>query len=314
MRPLPIAIIERLAAGSLRVWLIVGILLRITRLRDGWRPLAFVFYTTPWPAIAAGMLVLALHAWRLGHVHRRHRYVILTAGALFTWFATSWYSPSDETAAPTGPPLRVIAWNTGHPNHRLAGAMSWLQGQEADIIAIAESQPKDVSLLHRWEENFPGYQIVTVRGEMICLARGELSLLEQGKLGSSSYYGLYRARVRRQEYTVLQADISTREPRLPPLRRLAEIARQRAQEKLLIVGDLNTPRESAAFDPLRPFMDHAFERAGTGLAETWPSMAPALSLDHVWSSQSLPPRRCTIGWTIWSDHRPVVADFGRGEP
>ncbi|MDB6150643.1 MAG: hypothetical protein JWQ44_2091, partial [Chthoniobacter sp.] len=33
-------LISSLAAGALRVWLIVGILLRVTRLRDGWDWLA----------------------------------------------------------------------------------------------------------------------------------------------------------------------------------------------------------------------------------------------------------------------------------
>ena len=66
MKPALKSLVERVAAGSLRVWLIAGILLHITKLRDAWRPLSLVYYTTPWPVIAAGLFVLALHARRLG--------------------------------------------------------------------------------------------------------------------------------------------------------------------------------------------------------------------------------------------------------
>lgn len=300
------SLVQRVAAGSLRVWLIAGILLRLTKLRDAWRPLSLVYYSTPWPAIAAGLLILAWHARRLGHAHARRRYLILTAGAVFTWIALSWYS-----APPPSTPraFRFVLWNTGHPIARFGPVTKWLQAQDADVIAIAEGQaPKDDRLAN-WRASFPGYQVAKGRGEIICLARGELTMVEEGLLGFGSHYALYHVRIRGEEITVLQADITPTKPRLAPLRRLTEIARAHAGEKLIVVGDLNTPRESRGFDGLREFMSHCFEKAGRGLAETWPTWAPALSLDHVWSSAALPPRACRIGWAMWSDHRPVIVEF-----
>ena len=63
-------------------------------------------------------------------------------------------------------------------------------------------------------------------------------------------------------------------------------------------GDLNTPRESRGFDELRGFMSHAFETAGRGVAETWPTWAPALSIDHVWSSGSGSNRNGVKFWEL----------------
>ena len=80
----------RIAAHCLRVWIILGLLLRLTRLRDWFQPFAVIFYTTPWPAMAAGFVILALHHRRLNHPHRFHRYLIFTGGALFTWIMLSW--------------------------------------------------------------------------------------------------------------------------------------------------------------------------------------------------------------------------------
>jgi endonuclease/exonuclease/phosphatase (EEP) superfamily protein YafD len=299
-------LIERIAAGSLRVWLIVGILLRVTRVRDAWYPLAYVFYTTPWPVTAAGLFVLALHARRAGHAHATRRYVILTAGALFIWIALSWRSGPEFSAQPA---LRLVAWNTGHPQRLFEPVTGWLKAQDADIIAVAESRPDEFDMTPRWRERFPEYQVVAIDGEMICLARGDIALQEKGSLGPGSFYGLYLVHIRGKEYTILQADLSAVEPRFPPLRRLTQIARAHEKEKLIVVGDMNTPRESAGFDELRSFMKHSFEAVGGGIAETWPTWAPALSLDHVWSSPALPPRACRIAWPTWSDHRPVVVEF-----
>ena len=197
----------------------------------------------------------------------------------------------------------------GHPSTRFGVVTKWLHAQDADVIAIAEGEPADQVRLAEWRASFPDYQVQKARGEIICLVRGELTMVEQGLLGMGSYYAIYHARVRGEEVTILQADLTPREPRLAPLRRLTEIAHAHAGEKLIVVGDLNTPRESRGFDELRGFMNHAFETSGHGLAETWPTWAPALSIDHVWSSPALPPRACRIGWPMWSDHRPVIVEF-----
>lgn len=297
---------ERVAARLLRFWIIAGILLRITRLRDGWQAVSLIYYSTPWPAIAAGLLVLALHARRTSRPHHRRRYLMLTAGAVFTWIALSWYSAPAPLGAPA---FRLVLWNTGHPEARFGLITRWLHAQDADVIALAEGQPMDDDNVARWHTSFPDYQIVQARGEMICLARGEITMVEEGLLGLGSYYALYHARIRGEEITILQADVTPTSPRIAPLRRLTEIARAHASEKLIVVGDFNTPRESRGLDGLRTFMAHAFEKTGTGLAETWPTWAPALSIDHVWSSASLPPRTARIGWPMWSDHRPVVVEF-----
>ncbi len=304
MRPLLLSLIERLAAGSLRVWLIAGILLRVTRLRDGFDPLALVFYTTPWPVIAAGLAVLALHAWRLRRWHAMRRYIIFTGAALFTWIALSWHSEPPPAQAPA---LRVALWNVARPApSRLPPVAAWLKAQNADLIALAEGD------VEGWAAHFPEHQVEYLKGEMICLVRGEVLERRHGSLDADSKYGLLRARVRGIEVTVLQADIfaGLLNSRRPALRRLGEIAHEHAGERLVVLGDFNTPRDSAHFDRWRRELTHAFEAAGRGIGETWPMPLPALTLDQIWSSASLPPVRCWLGWKLASDHRPMVVDFG----
>jgi endonuclease/exonuclease/phosphatase (EEP) superfamily protein YafD len=295
------------AAGSLRVWLIVGILLRVTHLRDRFHPLAIVFYTTPWPCIAAGLAILALHAARLGHGHRLRRYVILTGGALFTWIALSWqWAPAVSKPVV----LRVAHWNAGHPAPwRVEKLAAWLKSQDADILSIPEAE--GTAKIRDWAAQFPGYHVEQLPGEMLSLVRGEVLSREDGLLANGSYYGLLHARVRGQAVTILQADLygMPTNPRGPAAHRLFEIAHAHAGERLILVGDFNTPQDSVYFDPFRQDLFPAFAKAGRGLSETWPMPVPMLTIDHLWSSHSLVPVDAHIGWVWWSDHRPVVADF-----
>jgi endonuclease/exonuclease/phosphatase (EEP) superfamily protein YafD len=133
---------------------------------------------------------------------------------------------------------------------------------------------------------------------------------ETGELGPNSYFALHRLRVRAREVNVLQVDLvaGPTKSRRAPLAQMAELA-ARTGGNLIIAGDFNTPRESVHLEPLRAQFRHAFEAAGHGLAETWPSFAPALSLDQVWIGRQWQPSRCVNGWTWLSDHQLVVVDL-----
>ncbi|HEX8296286.1 MAG TPA: endonuclease/exonuclease/phosphatase family protein [Chthoniobacteraceae bacterium] len=297
-----------LAAGGLRVWLIVGILLRVTRLRDGWDFLAPVFYSTPWPVIAAGLAVLAAHCRRRGKGHAFRRYLVLTGGALFTWVATSWYSaPAPDRAAD----LRMIHWNVSRPDSLLRAKAAWLRGRQPDLICLAEVEPRDQRTLDRWRAEFPEYELQTVRGNMACLVRGQFIRSEVGELAPGSFYALHRLRVRGRALAVLQVDLNARpfRSRREPLRKLRELAQTHAATGLIIAGDFNTPRESVHLQPLRKDFVQSFEAGGNGIAETWPVPLLALSLDQIWLSVPLRAIHCQHPWTWLSDHRPVIVDL-----
>jgi endonuclease/exonuclease/phosphatase (EEP) superfamily protein YafD len=306
-------VVARVAAGSLRVWIFTGVLLRLTTLRDRFQPLALVFYTTPFPAMMAGFLLLAAHAWRARHEHATRRNLLLAGGALFFWVHFSWQSRG-ETPSPED--LRCVEWNVARPEGRLPRIAQWLRAQDADLIALAEASGARAPALAKWQHEFPGCVLLPLPAEMLCLVRGEVVSAETGELTPGSGYALLKVRVRGRSLTLLQADIDAAPLKScgPAFARLTEIADAHATEPLLIWGDFNTPRESAHLDPLRVHFHHAFETAGAGCAETWPRPLPALSLDHVWTSASLRAVRCRIGYQPWSDHRPVVTELAVGTP
>jgi endonuclease/exonuclease/phosphatase (EEP) superfamily protein YafD len=295
-------------AGALRAWMIVGILLKVTRIRDRFDWLSLVYYSTPWPALALGFALLALHHWHRGKGHPMRRYIAFTAVALFTWMALSWYSTPPASAART---LRLVQWNVARPEDRLGPCAQWIRTRNPDIICLSEPQPEEYSTLDRWLAEFPGYVARGGPAGMLCLVRGEVLDYTGGNLGPSSYYYTHHLRIRGRAVTIFQVDViaqPTRSRRVQ-LARLAELANADPTGEFIIVGDFNTPRESWHLDPLRGKFTHAFEAAGHGLAETWPIFAPALSLDQVWLGRSWRAISCTEGWPPLSDHRPVVVDI-----
>lgn len=303
------AFLERRVAGALRAWIIAGILLRVTRLRDSWDWLALVFYTTPWPVVAAGFCILAVRARLLNQAHALRRYVLFTGGALFTWVATSWYAAPPPPAA--APAVRVVHWNVARPDVLLPRAAAWLRAQDADILCIAEAQPRVKRTLDRWRTEFPDYRLQPAAGEMICLVRGEVLLSGTGSLVPGSIYAMHRLQIRGRRVNVMQVDIDARpgNSRRAAIEKLVQFAQRETDGNLIIAGDFNLPRESAFLDPLRRDFRQCFEAAGRGLAETWPAPLLALSLDQAWAGRAWQPVGCRHGWSWISDHRPVVAEF-----
>ncbi|MGB8168043.1 MAG: endonuclease/exonuclease/phosphatase family protein [Chthoniobacteraceae bacterium] len=297
--------IENLAATGLRAWLIVGILLRVTRLRDRFDGLALVFYSTPWPVIAAGFVGLALHYYRRGNGHAVRRYAAFTLVALFTWVATSWFSTPPAAGVPA---LTFIQWNVAGPDQRLASCAAWMRQRNPDIICLSEFRPIKVEVMDRWRREFPDYVVTGGHGYMLCLVRGEVLASESGILGDSSYFTLLRLRVGGRPVNLLQMDGCARaaQSRRATLARLVELTRAYPGGNLIVAGDFNTPRESYHLDPLRADFTNAFEAAGRGFAETWPVPTLALTLDQVWVGRRWRVLDCVHGWSWLSDHRPVA--------
>jgi vancomycin resistance protein VanJ len=296
-----------LAAAGASALLALAILLRLT-VRDRFFGPSILFYATPWPVLASGAAGLALFfAWQ----KRRRSAAALafaTVATLAMWLHSSWRG--NQPLAPRGE-LRVILWNVSRPGHTLPAIADWLRAQDADVIALAEGHSRRRSTLARWQAGLPGYEALELQGEMTCLIRGRILSREERVLAANSYYALIRAEIRGRPLTILQADLNANpfRPRAHAFARLAALAQEHAAENLILLGDFNTPRESVLIEPLRGEMEHAFERAGSGLAETWPMPLPVLSLDQIWAGRGLRAMHCEHGWSFRSDHRAVVADF-----
>jgi endonuclease/exonuclease/phosphatase (EEP) superfamily protein YafD len=204
-----------------------------------------------------------------------------------------------------------VHWNVARPDALLPRAAAWLRAQDADILCLAEAQPRGKRTLDRWRAELPDYKVQESMGEMLCLVRGEVIESRNEFLTPGSFAVRHRLKVRGQAVNVLQIDIDARPGRsrraaMDGLQRLAALERD---GNLIIAGDFNLPRESAFLDSLRSDFRQSFEASGRGFAETWPLPLLALSLDQVWTGRAWQPQAARHGWNWLSDHRPVVVEI-----
>lgn len=287
--------------------LVLAILVRWT-VRDQFPASASFFYATPWPVIAGGAALLSAVWWEQKRRRPSLALALLAMLALAAWIAASWRGHPRLDGRGE---LRVVLWNVGRPERGLQAIARWLRAQDADIIALPEGHRAGYTSMAQWRREMPGYEIVELRAEMLCLVRGKIAPEEIHPIPTDLNYALLRTEVRGHAVTLLQIDISASifKSRRRALAELTALAHEHRHENLSVLGDFNTPRESVWLDPLRAEMAHAFETAGRGTAETWPMPLPVLALDQIWTGSGLRTLHCTQGNSFLSDHRAVVADF-----
>jgi vancomycin resistance protein VanJ len=92
--------------------------------------------------------------------------------------------------------------------------------------------------------------------------------------------------------------------------RLAREA-SRAAGPVLLLGDFNTPPESAIFRRVwAPYSD-AFAAAGLGWGYTFFTRRMGVRIDHILFGPGLECDRCWVAASVGSPHRPVLADITR---
>ncbi len=291
----------------LSIWVVIVLAVHAT-VRDRQAGFSVIFYSSPWVLIALGSAGLTIY-WHW----RRQRWLwmpllLVSAQAVGIWLTSEFRW---QSRPPVRGELRVVQWNVDRPNWRLPGDVAWLRAQDADIITIAEDQPKKLATLDRWKTAFPDYQVVKSPLEMLCLIRGEVRQVEQRLLYNGSQAALIRVSIKGRDISVIQTDINASIGRMrdQPLTALAGFVAEHRDENLFVAGDFNTPLNSALLEPLRAVASNAFETAGRGFAATWPMPFPVLSLDQVWTTGQLRPVRCENGFSWRSDHRAMITEF-----
>jgi len=295
--------------SALLAWVIAALLVRLT-IRDRLPLLSVLFYMTPLVVSAvlsgiAALIWLRRHCWRLSGL----------AGVLallsLVWFHFSTYAHHYVVPGPTGE--RVVFWNAGR------GVMGWdgvtrnLQDFDADLIGLVEAGPHNQQMERFWRDRFPDYQVRGPRDGMVLMARGTVVEKTMGDLGKGGKCGYYWVHLNGQWVEVLLVDIKSNpfRSRQEALSKLVRVADQLSDRPLIVMGDFNTPVDSAFVAPLKERLTNAFQACGNGYNVTWPVPIPVLSLDQVWVNSHLKLGSCELPWAWRSDHRPVVVTLSK---
>jgi endonuclease/exonuclease/phosphatase (EEP) superfamily protein YafD len=301
------AVLRALALVS-AVASVAGIAVRLT-VRDRLPGLSTLFYATPLPLIAAGLLFAAAVPGR-----REFRLGCLSAGLAcgLWWWSVGW---SAGGLAGSESAVRVAYWNVARGRGGYDAVAEELRRLDADVLALGEAVPDTPEMADFWRAALPGRVVVRFGGGLVAAVRGEVADCDSGPLADGGRYGRCRVTVRGRTFTLVAVDLAS-DPwrsRRPALEALDGLLAG-VDGPAVVMGDFNTPADSAHFAPLRRRFDHAFETAGDGPMLTWPVPLPVLALDHIWVDRRLTVGRCRLGWSWLSDHRSVTVELRREAP
>ncbi len=291
----------------------LGAVLQLS-VKDRWPVVAILFYALPLPVVAAllGALAGALGPW----MKRRRPALaaLLLAGAALGWWLGAALFLREGAAPPGGvQPARVLFWNANRGNLGPAGTARAARAAGADLAFVVEFCGGETPEARAaWRKAFAGYNAVFPGEKMAIFSRGEVEPGGIEKLDDGSYAARARVSVSGRPVNVILVDIraTLTRHRGPALARLAELVRESpADGPLLVLGDFNTPRNSALLAPLRAELVNAFETAGRGLDATWPVPLPVHAIDQVWVGRALRAAGCRHFSTWRSDHRQVLCEL-----
>lgn len=284
-------------------------------LRDKWEIWATVFYATPdfLLGCAALLLVWIGRGEKCSRIVRRLTLLLsLVLVAVGMNRDLQWMMNSDDDLPSRESFQRIVFWNVGR-----GWFADWnqiadeLHRFDADVIALAEATDDEVQTREFWTERLPEFEPLPLRGGLVVLVRGTANQRAAGMLAGAGRFRRVSIESRGQSFELILADITSdpRKSRWPPLSKLFEIMQAQSTTPTLVVGDFNTPPNSACFDVWRHGWSRAWETCGSGFQPTWPQPIPVLTLDHVWGNRGIDFHACHHGWSVCSDHRPVVTDI-----
>ena len=286
----------------------LGLVLHLT-IADRSGILRAVFYGLPWPVLAMAWLALAL-MWRQ-QIRVAGVCVALAAACFSWWVSTSYRKVSPPTYSACAPRLKVLSWNMAHEKLPSADLQKFLEIDKPDIAGLVEVGVRHSDPGPLVTALPAGYTAQKLDNALAIAVRGTVRVIKQDSItdGGISKYASLEAVVDGITWRVFIVDgasgpVSSREKILDRV-----LNEARSHPHTIVLGDFNTPVESALFNPWRADFEHAFTKAGHGFRETWPRQLPVLTIDHIWCKGVTGTLRAEKRWLSSSDHAALLAEL-----
>jgi vancomycin resistance protein VanJ len=305
--------------------LVVGVW-ALLRAGDLWGPATAVMFGPRWLLALPPALLIPIAAI----LRRRSLGPLLLAVVLTVGPVTGGCVPWDRlwSSSPQGPRLRVMTCNMHATKVDPAPLVQLLAESRPDIVALQEwweAAPANVFPPDQWHVNRVRGQYLASRYPILLTERvGKNSDREEGAVvryelatasGVITVFSLHFATPRNGLQDVAHGSWSGMAELDAGSRLRGEQSERLARKAgdvagpVLLMGDFNTPPESAIFRRVwAPFTD-AFTAAGWGWGYTFESKRVAVRIDHILTGRGLKCDRCWVAASVGSPHRPVLADI-----
>ena len=280
---------------------VLGVIARLVR--DQVAGFSTIYYALPLPLLAG--MTLALTCLERREWKRMLRWGICSALLLLGVVAEDWRGQPDRSETKD---LKVVFWNACRIHRGWDNVTAEVRSWDADVIALVEAGVGSEETREHWKKGCPGYKVSLLGAGIVLLTRGESGESTVHEFADGSRARQILTTVNGQALNLVIVDIyaSPFSSRREPLMQLAQVVSPLASATTLVLGDFNTPADSALLEPMRSQYTLAFDLAGQGYRATWPLPLPVLAIDQVWASASVDVTSCRHLWTLASDHRPVA--------
>ena len=233
--------------------------------------------------------------------------------------------------------LRVATFNADQEDLDPAALRQWLEAARPDVIALQAFTSRQQRKVFGNDGGLSGWH-VRKHGELLLASRHPITadrpyddpyFFSAGDGGTLAAYQLqtpagplhvFNVHLATPRYGLLAVAQDGRAG-APQLRSNIERRRQQSQlarrwidastrpgDRVLVMGDLNMPPDSAVYREFFSDLTNAYSFAGFGFGNTHFTRHTAVRIDHVLAGPSLRVRRSWVGPYLASAHRPVVAD------
>jgi endonuclease/exonuclease/phosphatase family metal-dependent hydrolase len=226
--------------------------------------------------------------------------------------------------------LRILTLNTHRREVDAAAFATLVADTQPDVVALQEwtsTNKIDVFLRDRWHGQRVAELYLASRYPIRRFEVLEHPSFADGRWGAVARFDLdtpgglvhvanvHLASPRR----ALEEVLESRGARSDRLQANSERRRLQAQETvrwldtcagpLLLAGDFNTPPESTIYREFWSRYTNAFSSTGLGFGLTYFTRRGGWRIDHILAGPGWRCRRCWVGPTVGSAHRPVIAEL-----
>lgn len=310
--------------GWLSLVVAVGVWL-LLRAGDLWTPATLLMFGPRWPVLIAPLVLLpaalVLKRRALGTILPA---LVVAAGPLMG-FSVPWGAL--EVDPPANTRLRMMTCNMHYTKGDIASLNHLIDSDHPDVVALQQWRDSAASRVltgpewhtHRAPELFLASRFPIVHVESLGVeSTDERGLVMRYDLetpsGTLAVFSLHFATPRDGLKAIAHAatggwaEISANSERRWSQSRHVAAASARVDGPVLIVGDFNTPPQSAIFREVWGEYTDAFSSAGWGWGFTFFSRWAGVRIDHILAGPGGRALRSWVGPDVGSLHRPLLAD------
>ena len=234
--------------------------------------------------------------------------ILLNLWSIFPLFTTRWGNGSE-----TDTPLRVMSFNVLGSNRRDAETMEAVRAADADVLIVVEMRPPLAKLLE--QTDYPHKHLIPRKDNF------GIALLSRHPFDVITVEGERPIIFAKMMVNEQPVHIMSVHP-WPPVTRECSDKRDAAivyfkqlldgiDTPIIVAGDFNA---AVWTHPLRDWERRGLKSAsyGFGWRPTWRHhelRVPALPIDHILVSEAFIVTEYTVGDSLGSDHRPIIADL-----